>query len=362
MKENTKRWLGDIFISQVKNERAIEAAKTRPWWVALIMFIVGTFLPVIPLMVTQGNSYGSFFMNQAYKYDFDQAITEATVQLQKDGYTLEIKENQLLAYKGGEKLENTYVLNNDGKRPDTTPITSVVSNIDSVNKIRLNVYYSDRPYSGGEQNIVGLKKEISAIQYANGLDHPEAYNSEIHKDGAYTPSYVILYKDGILASIYKANSTTVAYSSYSGSNWKNTPATTDLIADLLKVDGHTTDVANIEYVKGVNANWRQVFDQTYANQKVISFWIISGIFYGLYLVLNIFMGFMMWLLTRGKMNPNRGLKITTCWWISGWTCVAPAILAMIVGFVYAPAQQVAFIVLLGLRTMWLSMRQLNPRY
>ena len=360
MKESTKKWLGDIFISQVKNERAIEAAKTRPWWLALIMFFIGAFLPVIPLMVTQGNTYGSYFMNQQYKYGFDQSIAEATVQLEENGYKLEINNGELLAYKDGDKLETTWT---DSK--DETPIIQLESFVDKVKTVKLAIYYSDRPYSGGEKNIKGLVTNISKKTYALGLDRVETYDSNIHKDGSYTPTYLVLYKTGSFASIYKTGTTTTAYSTYSGYNWKNNTNTADLIKDLLTVDGINAAeqvTTNLNYVQAINKNWSSVFDKAYADQKVISFWAVSGIFYGIFLLLNVFMGFMMWLLTRGKMNPNRGLKVYTCWWIAGWICVAPGLLAMIVGFIYAPAQQVAFIVLIGLRTMWLSMRQLNPKY
>ena len=360
MKESTKKWFSDIFVSQVKNERAIEAAKTRPWWVALIMFIVGTFLPVIPLMVTQGNTYGSYFMNQQYKYGFDQDIAEATVKLDKEGYRLEIKDGELLAYNGDKKLVNTWVENKD-----MTPIASLESFVEKTKTVKLNVYYTDRPYSKGDATVRKVLTELNAIKYAKGIDTVTAYDSNIHENGSYTPSFILLHKTGAYASIYKSGTSTIAYSTYSGFDWKKNPNTTNLLKDLLTVDGISIAdqvTTNSGYVKAINKNWSKVFDLAYQNQKVVSFWTISGIFYGLYLLLNIFMGFMMWLLTRGKMNPNRGLKVTTCWWISGWTCVAPGLLALVVGFVYAPAQQVAFIVLLGLRTMWLSMRQLNPKY
>lgn len=366
MKENTKKWLGDIFISQVNNQRAIDSAKKRPWWVAVAMFFLGTFLPVIPLMVSQGNTYGASFMDQNYTYGYDQALAETTLQLDSNGYRLEIKEGQLLAYHNEVKLENTWTLDSNGQAKDLTPIATTHTFKDGVRNETLHVYYSDRPYSTGENTVKGLIEYVSGIKYVNNVDSIAIYNDtdEFHKQfGAYTPSFLVLYKDGAYSAIYKSGSTAVAHSSYSGFNWNNNKETTNLIADILTVDGgYINEYKTKAYVEHINNSWKEVFNVCYADQKIVSFWSISGIFYGIFFLLNIFMGFMMWLLTRGKMNPNRGLKVYTCWWISGWTCVCPGLLAMIVGFIYAPAQQIAFIVLLGLRTMWLSMRQLNPRY
>ena len=104
------------------------------------------------------------------------------------------------------------------------------------------------------------------------------------------------------------------------------------------------------------------YNKAYNKLKNRNFWMITGIFYAIFVILNLFMGFMLWLLTRGKRNPNRGLKIHTCLSIAGWTCFMPGLLAMIFGFLIPAAQQIAFIMLIGLRTMWLAMRQLNPKY
>ena len=72
------------------------------------------------------------------------------------------------------------------------------------------------------------------------------------------------------------------------------------------------------------------------------------------------MGLMLWLLTRGKNNPNRNLTIWVGVKISWWIDFTPGLLAMILGFVWSAAAGLAYIVLMGLRTMWLSMRSLNP--
>ena len=72
------------------------------------------------------------------------------------------------------------------------------------------------------------------------------------------------------------------------------------------------------------------------------------------------MGLMMFLLTRGKNNPNRGLTFFITCKIDAWITFTPALLGMILGFIWNAAAGLGFIVLIGLRTMWLSMRQLSP--
>ena len=51
MKIETRRTVRNLFASIIKNDAAIDGAKTAPWWIALILFFVGSFLPIIPIMV-----------------------------------------------------------------------------------------------------------------------------------------------------------------------------------------------------------------------------------------------------------------------------------------------------------------------
>lgn len=370
MKASTKRTLSNLGLSLFNNERAIEGAKTAPWWIAVILFVIGTFLPVIPIMVSQGKTYGSEYLS-GYVYGYDQQLTSTFTSIANDNYKFKIQDQQLLAYKDDTLLENTSALDANDVSKDLTPIGTytVSETVDSstFKTRKLNVFYSDRPFSGksnGDFTIANMIKKIEATQYV--LNQPEVtiytQQDEFASASKYIPSYLILFKTGFYSCIYKTNTTTKGTASYTGNDWKKFENTDDFLGNILKVEGVTADVHDANYVKGVMNNWKLTANKAYENQKVSTFWMVSGIFYGIFVGLTIFMGLMLFLLTRGKNNPNRGLRFDTCEWIAGWIVLSPAILAMIVGFIFPMAQQVAFIVLIGLRTMWLAMRQLNPRY
>ena len=135
------------------------------------------------------------------------------------------------------------------------------------------------------------------------------------------------------------------------------------ILQIFNEDGSELDydLRNSTYTEGVLNNWKKTFNLTYENRKILNFWATSGIYYGIYLGLTVFMGLLIFLLTRGKKNPYNYLSILTCEKIEAWICFAPAILGMIVGFIFANFAVMAYIMLLGLRTMWLTMKQLRPQ-
>lgn len=355
MKVETKRTIRNLFGSIIKNDSAIEGAKTAPWWIAVILFIVGNFLPIIPIMVNASKTYGASFIAN-YTYGYDQALTTCGVKLQAEGFSFNVNNGELEAKKGDEVIMNTWV--EDYEFADVKPIAYYNTIIEGVSTRSLNVFYSDRPFSGSGKTIKSLVTSIEKVEYVLNTD--KVYDAETDSGSStYIPSYLILYKTGLYSKIYKVGTNKASTATYTGTDWKHT-ANGDLLARVLTVGDLAVDVANANYVAGVTDNWKQVFNETYTNQKWRSFWFTSGLYYGIYLVLTLFMGLMMFLLTRGKNNPNRGLNYFITTKIAAWIIFTPAVLGMILGFIWSAAAGLGFIVLIGLRTMWLSMRQLSP--
>ena len=363
MKDTTKIQLKNGFASLIKNDAAIECAKTAPWWIAIILFVLGSFLPIIPIMVNTNKTYGASFIS-GNTYGFEQAIAECSNDLKTKNYSFKVEDKQLVEYIDGVAQSETWNIPDGEENPlDLTPVSTYKTVIDGNTNIALNVYYTSRPFSSGEYTVKKLVTEIEKQTYVLNTD--SLYNAETYpdvdaKNGVYMPSYILLYSSGIYGKLFKTGTTTAASASYSGLDWENAEFTGDLIDAVINVEGVEINTRNVNYVNGVLANWKTVFNNAYKNQRVKTFWMTSGIYYGIYLVLGLFMGLMMFLLTRGKNNPNRNYTFWLTFKIACWIIPSPAILAMILGFVWSAAAGLGFIVLIGLRTMWLSMRQLNP--
>ena len=364
MTAKTKYSLKLVFGSLIKNDYCVEGAKTMPWWIAVIMFILGTFLPVIPIMVSASNTYGASFVSSNV-YDYDQALVSMGVELKAESlYDFKVENQQLIGYHREnttddfEKMSATWTENRD-----LTPIYSYNRGFEGKSTRVLNVYYTDRPYSGKTNSVTKLISEIQNQKYIIGTE--TIYDSEVHtnvdtKKGLYSPSYLVLFKDGLYSKIYKVDTTTESSATYAGLDWKHADFT-NLLEQVTKVEGKEANLHDRTYVEGSFANWKKVFNDSYKNQKVKNFWMTSGMYFGIYLVLSVFMGLMMFLLTRGKANPNRGLNFWITTKIAWWADVTPGILALILGFVWSQAAGLGFIVLYGIRIMWLSMRQLSPQ-
>ena len=151
--------------------------------------------------------------------------------------------------------------------------------------------------------------------------------------------------------------------SFSG-DWKNTESGKDLITRMLTVDGFEipTEVNSLEYINGVFTNYKGLYDECFIATKNRMYLMNTTVYLGVYAGLVILLGLLIFALTRGKTNPNRYLKWYHCQFIMYWACFAPGLLAMVFGFLLSQYAMMFFIIFMGLRAMWISMKQLSANY
>lgn len=360
MKASTKENLGNIFGSLISNQRAINGAKRNPWWAALIMFVLAIILPVIPLTVTVANSYGASFL-AGNTYGYESQITEASLDLYVDGYKFEVTDyNYLTATKDGVEL-------NSATYNDTVAISTVHNTV--TNEIDFEVYFSYRTFAGNS-GIKSLVDELLKVRYQKNTTIQAPAGTENSEDATYyRPSFIILFPEGSYEYVAKAKTYDMA--AQQSGDWKNTPVGTNLLESVLTVEGYTLPTTadeaeallrNGAYVSGVLNNWKTIYNQAYIATKNNSLLFQSLLFLGIYALLVLFMGLMIFLLTRGKKNPFNYLNIWVCEKIAMWASLCPGILAMILGFMLSNYAVMFFIILVGIRTMWLTMKQLRPQY
>lgn len=371
MKAETKVTLFNVLGSPFSNARVVECGKTLPWWSALICFILGVFLPIIPTMVSISNSYGSQFLT-SNTYGYDVQLVGSTMDIYLNGYEFSIDdEHELSATKDGVKYSPS-------AEQDILPIFQYINS--ETSQVDFEVYYTIRSTRGSSTlddllDVIVAKTYISGTAIEGTTDDLDSINSNLTSEEEtktlYRPSFIIFYPSGVYTAIYKPTTTTLSTSG--GGDWKHHEATNSLLQDYLTVTvSETTYVPSVEnqttlmkttaYIDGAFDNWKQSFNLSYLTSKDNTLLYSTLIFEAIYIGLAFFMGLMIFLLTRGKKNYYRYLSFFTCQKINAWSCFCPGLLAMILGFILPNYAVMFFIILLGLRTMWLSMRQLRPQY
>lgn len=363
--ENWKNIGGSLF----SNQRAIDAARHNPWWVAVIIFILSVFLPLIPILTQGFTSAGSDLFN-VRTYNFDVTGTALVMDMaEKDVKLLVLEEPD-----GSKKLvdqdrtwENTYgtdikdnkiqysYVNSNTNQYD---LLAFYTNIKGEDFVKLNNDIATRRYIVGSKDIYVAPAEGSSTSSSEATS--DSSSSEEKPIETYTPNYILMNPETFVLQIFKPN-TTQPFTQVFG-DYTAVKAGT-MIKDLAIVNSLTPSLDNAAYMDGVFNNWKSFLDDSFLANRNHSTMTMSLIASAIFAVLGFFMGLMIFLLTRGKRNMfAKILNFGVCQKIQAWSMFTPSILGMIFGFLL-PAQGsiMFFIIFLGVRIMWMSMKQLRPQ-
>lgn len=346
MKDRTKETLKDGFGSLINNACAIRGAKNGPLWLTILMFVFTLIFAVLPTTIDQLKRNGSTFI-KSYSYNLETYVTDSALKLKNDRKAkFTIGEDHLLTI---AEDGNSVNFSNYGKDNQYLAYTDASSG-----QYDFVIYLSDASSTDEKKAFVN---ELNANYFLVGTTEKAAADAE----SKYIPSYMVFFKDGLYVCVYPEKDVKYIAQSYSG-DFVKVPATEDLLTDLLTVKDFTGEqsVYNNDYCKAVLENYKQFLNNSYKKLKVKNVLVFSAIYFGVYFGLSLIMGFLMWLLTRGKNNPNNYYTVWLCYKIQARLGLAPAIITLIAGIFLASYAPIIFIVTVGLRVMWMSMKELRP--
>lgn len=344
--QNRSFYLKNGFGSLVNNKCAMDAGLNMPVWLTVIMGLIGPALAMVPIIVGVANTSGSAAV-PATNYSLDRNLAISIVDLNQSKTTLELKDHMLTYYKDGQAS------NQVGKIELTTYVNSLTNQYD------VRTYFL---VGSEEKSVNDLYKDIINEEFVLGTTN---IKSDVDPSDTqyYKPTTIAFYKDGFGFSVYKTNTTTSG-ASFVG-DFVNVPDG-ELISRIGTINNvlPTTyeEIKDQSYLNGMIKNFKQFLDESYVEIKNRSFLYTTTIYYAVYLGLVLLLGFLVFLLTRGKNNFNNYLKWYQCLAISAWLCITPGILSLGLGFVFSSYSVMMFILFMGIRTMWLSMKQLSPTY
>jgi hypothetical protein len=107
-------------------------------------------------------------------------------------------------------------------------------------------------------------------------------------------------------------------------------------------------------------NMKDFADNVYRDTRTNSILVSTGLILIVNSITILLMGLIFFLMTRGKSNPNRTMKLYQAYNLAFRSSLSPAIISLALGFLFSGYAIMVFIVCYGFRAMYLSMRQLKP--
>ena len=303
MKQNIKLF----FASLISNNSAIDGARKKPWYAAIIIFFVSIILSVIPGSVSQLKQKGeSYFTNTTYlfreaSYEFSKDINKP--EYSDKMYVIKGEKDSTLA--GDSSINFEYLF-----EQVTYNFTYAVSEDDFT--------FKKASFIEAGHSFVIFGSNYAYIRLVNPNDHTKAV-VELSCRNAYKKISANEFKEAL-----------------------------DTNEDKTTAINNTWD------------HWKtltgKLYNQTRLTVTGSNLLIMSAINVGIALI----MGFMVWVLCRGKNNPYRLFNVWECFKIAFWASLSPAILTVGLGFLIKNFAMTLFPLLLGVRTMWLTMKSLRP--
>lgn len=348
------------------NEAAMQAGIHFKWYWALILFLFSMLLSVVPGTVQTSLTDGGSYVNNAQGDSFQYGLYDYTQNVTAGNEIIFTEDGRLAATVQSSEKFNNYSVENNKTNYYYKPVFTYTRNGESL----LDIYvFNDNTvfdYSTCVNNIINSN---TAYGYALDGDQADPNVTEtltnIVKEGkteTRTASLIAFFPNRYFS---RSISLTGKGVSFEG-DYQNlyTP-----FGDLLKSkqlsfkDVLLKDTAELggEFSKAGKAfeNYRTFVHFSYINNRTKATWITFGIYCGINGGTIILVGLVLFIMSRGKNNPNKVIKWYQCFQMAAWLAPTCAVLSML-GFINSFFAMLAFPMFMVFRSMWFSMKYLRP--
>lgn len=311
--------IGYYFKSLFNNEIAKEIG-VKYWAISILIFFISITCTIIPTACNESMRKGSSSVNNTNN-DMIVDVLYKYATSEDDIADLQIVNHKLSRIDGGLAQTITTLENGDKK---------------------IGIYYLNT-----ELQDAGTFQE----QRANIIKNNTTFNG-----------FIFFGSDNFVCTLYKDTTLTTSLASTSG-GYKNFENVSSLKSYLSK-DVDTSKTVN-EVKTQIITNFYTFCDTSYLDGRMSVTLVQVGMLAGINAGVTIIMALVLFIMSRGKQNPNSLLKFYQVLGISFYTTITPALLSMILGFMFAGAFQTVcmlYIMTYGFRCMWLAMKYLRPQY
>jgi len=363
-KQPSRFWAGtkDVLKTLISNDACVEK-RTSKWWIAILVALASVAVAVAPYSYFNWKSVGGNILNEptygvkegliAFEEDVAKQTGIASINVDAEQKVL-LVDGWNNAYPSSRyDYSATYEQQKVVTSTDSAGSVSVTYSTETITEVRFSVYYLES---------VG---EIFKSDYTNILS-----GSDANQKTTYSVSTLFLGRQEFyLVKKPSGASASAAASAMIGKydGFKQNFSLKDLVKQDLEGKAYTVNPDTVteenydSYITQITATLSSFFTQSFASTVYTSGWFGTGVAWGIDVALIFLMGLMLFLMTRGKSNPYRVYTFWETQKMGYWSAIAPALLSLIVGFIWNNSYALFFFLFLyGLRIMWMSMHSLSP--
>lgn len=383
--KNTPKKTFKLLWSALFKNAAVVEAKDTPWYIAVICFVLSVILSFLPPVIGAATEKGSFILtNSTYQMDigleaFSRFIYDNDIEFEikkYDHYSTDVDGNYILDSEGNKIVrgyDNKLTLNTvsnwenntktiEGNSGETIHYFEYVSELSTgVSVPRFRVFYVP-----GDQDINGY---TPAYRFFSDND-----DFGISKQEESNPvSMMVLGTHELFIAVYSPvakNNSEISGNSFRGYYSRMDASKGISLQTLLlpsdaseeQIESANKFESNPTFVSPSESRWIGFLNEAYSVTRINNTMMMLSLIGGINSIIILVFGFTLWILTRGKRNPNNTMKLHETIKMSCISAVSPAILSLILGFIIPSFATLSFMLLASFRLMWLSMKTLRPSY
>ena len=379
-----------ILKSIISNNACIEGGRSKRWWFAVIMAVLSLILCMIPSIVSSARETGDSFISGSTN-NYENGLLRFVEEINEKGLKMEVRDNEdgkhlVLEYK---KDEQTILTADEAWSSVFQNVNTqglyCYSHTNNDGKVDFQAFYYDGNYTDdkiiieeGKYVVIDTKDETipeekrnAAETVAHKIEKECYYDGDKKVEIDRNSSFIVFGNKYCGAQIFTASGTTTTNLSFSGDygyfneGYKINDLEKFTYNDHEYQTGAEALAAGAEvyakYREHSLESWKDYFRTSYLTTKWRKFWTTNLILVAVNVGIVFFMGLMLFILTRGKANPYRVYNFWDTQKMVYWSTPTPAVIALVIGFIFPTFAQLAFPLLLGVRIMWMSMKSLNPQ-
>ncbi len=304
-----------FYLKSLINNGIVKEIGIRHWISSIFVFLLSVFISVIPVLTTEAtrngsssinNQYNDVLVESLYNYVTSDETLDFEIKDHKANLLLGSTENALYTYERGTSRIDYYFFNTTEGMPSLNEqANSLLENNPNIQS------YFFISTSSFQVQIINPSTSQTVGMVNGGYNHID--------DIASFKNYI---KEGV--------------------------------DETLTINEIKTAYANKIF---------EFFDLGYLDLRGQQIGMTVGICLGINAGITIIVVPILFLMTRGKNNPNRNIKFYQIMGVGFHATLSPAILSLIIGYIMGGSFQymsMLFVMCYGFRAMWLAMKYLRP--
>ncbi len=352
------------FSTIISNDAVVRAGREFHWWTPIILAVLSVIVALVPSMVSSfnvnagnsilGTSYGAetglaYFLNDLSKTDADIKIADSKAEATNWGSIANDSTGKWYQHVSASTGEVTFEAYYNYFKESLSDYDFLYNRILKGLTPEGSVASSS---SSSESSATSTSESSSSATSSRAVDALPYHTNCVFF------GYQYFYLVTFATTSSAANVVGGQYDRLNGVSIKSL-ATSDLNN---KAYANTFDANPRGYAEEVRKTFIDFTNRSYETIKIQRAWTTTGIMAAVFAGMEILLGLVIFLITRGKRNPYRIFTFWETQKMAYWAAPTPAVISLILGFLIGGSSlgQFAFIMVYGIRVVWLSMRTLSP--